>query len=300
MSDYFRFYCDGLDEPRLLYAMHKSPHVLLIWLWVLCECARTKRNQIEQPSNSMIVGLQHKLNVPPDSILICLRLLTEIEYLAFESGYYIVRKWNDLQSKYMQEKAWRETHKHQKKPKETKNPIGEERRGEEKREDKEEDTLFALLTTRLGKLFNRRETTAWNDKEKRALKCLAKRFDFADEVRRIESYFELMRKDGRAKFLRHDLITLLNNWTGELDRAANFRPEVMKNAKQAAIEQRNAARDRLVSDYQKQIVTMTEEEAHKFMEKVRDNLKDVVAECWVFDAWVAAQKGSESAKTDDK
>ena len=105
MSDYFRFYCDGLDEPRLLYAVHQSPHVPVVWLWVLCECARTKRNQIEQPSNAMLVGLQHKLNVPPGSVQLCLKLLTEIEYLAFESCCYIVRKWNDLQSKYMQEKA---------------------------------------------------------------------------------------------------------------------------------------------------------------------------------------------------
>lgn len=131
MADYFRFYCDGLDEPRLLYGMHKSPHVVTVWIWVLCECARTKRNQIEQPSSAMLVGLQHKLNVQPGTIQLCLNTLVEIEYLESFEGCYIVRKWNDLQSKYMQEKAWKESHRNQKEPKETKNPIGEERRGEE-------------------------------------------------------------------------------------------------------------------------------------------------------------------------
>lgn len=135
MSDYFRFYCDGLDEPRLLYAIHQSPHVPVVWLWVLCECARTKKNQIEQPSNAMLVGLQHKLNVPAGSVQLCLKLLVEIEYLEHIDCMYIVRKWNELQSKYMQEKAWKETHKNQKKPKETKNPIGEERRGDDKERD---------------------------------------------------------------------------------------------------------------------------------------------------------------------
>lgn len=131
MADYFRFYCDGLDEPRLLYGMHKSPHVVTVWIWVLCECARTKRNQIEQPSSAMLVGLQHKLNVQPGTIQLCLNTLVEIEYLEAQDGLYIVRKWNDLQSKYMQEKAWKESHRNQKKPKGTKNPIGEESRGEE-------------------------------------------------------------------------------------------------------------------------------------------------------------------------
>lgn len=135
MADYFRFYCDGLDEPRLLYGMHKSPHTVAVWIWVLCECARTKKNQIAEPTSAMLVGLQHKLNVQPGTIQMCLNTLVEIEYLEHLDGFYIVRKWNDLQSKYMQEKAWKETHKNQKKPKGTKNPIGEERRGEKSRKN---------------------------------------------------------------------------------------------------------------------------------------------------------------------
>ena len=154
MSDYFRFYCDGLDEPRFLYAMHQSTHVPVTWLWVLCECARTKKNQIQKPTNAMLVGLQHKLNVPPGSVQLCLNLLVEIDYLEEADGTYIVRKWNDLQSKYMQEKAWKESHRNQKEPKETKNPIGEERRGEERtdKSNRESDPGGCLKVTFKGDL----------------------------------------------------------------------------------------------------------------------------------------------------
>ena len=92
-------------------------------------------------------------------------------------------------------------------------------------------------------------------------------------------------KDG-GQFIPHPS-TWLNQGRWDDDTVVDVKP-----VKRAIADGKKANRDRLVSDYQKQIVTMTEEEAHKFMEKVRDNLKDVVAECWVFDAWVAAQKGS--------
>jgi hypothetical protein len=141
MSDYFRYYCDGLDEPRLLYAMNKCNLVHTVWMWVLSECARTKRNQIEHPSNAMLVGLGYKLNIPVGSLQLSLNLLVEIEYISDAGGLYIVRNWNKLQSKYMQEKEWRDAHKNQKKPKETKNPIGEERRGERERDAGTPDDL---------------------------------------------------------------------------------------------------------------------------------------------------------------
>ena len=78
---------------------------------------------------------------------------------------------------------------------------------------------------RLNALYHRRDSTEWSDKEKRAFNKLSKRPDFFDEISRIEQYFAAMKADARHQFLRHDLITLLNNWTGELDRAENFQPQ---------------------------------------------------------------------------
>lgn len=201
MADYFRFYCDGLDEPRLLYAMHKSTHVVTVWIWVLCECARTKKNQIEQPSSAMLVGLQHKLNVQPGTIQLCLNTLVEIEYLESVDSCYIVRKWNDLQSKYMQEKAWKESHRNQKKPKGTKNPIGEERRGEENTknttvahapDDGDFEYFWKAYPKRVGKA---KALAAWKRAKRPALESVLSRLD---AIKASDQW----RKDG-GQFIPH-------------------------------------------------------------------------------------------------
>lgn len=67
--------------------------------------------------------------------------------------------------------------------------------------------------TTVGQYFNRRPTTRWTDKELRAWKSIQP-IDPAD----LELMTWYYTKSGH-KFLRQDLQTLLNNWTGELDRA---------------------------------------------------------------------------------
>jgi len=68
---------------------------------------------------------------------------------------------------------------------------------------------------RLGKLFNRRESTRWSTKEIKALKSLEV---IEEDLLLIESYYS----PSGSKYKRRDLITLLNNWTGEVDRARNW------------------------------------------------------------------------------
>ena len=63
-------------------------------------------------------------------------------------------------------------------------------------------------------LFKRRKTTAWSQKEAKALTDIMKRPDAHTELAEIEAYYT-----SDAKYLRRDLQTLLNNWPGELDRA---------------------------------------------------------------------------------
>lgn len=81
----------------------------------------------------------------------------------------------------------------------------------------EEPAATQLLRDRLGMLFRRRPTTRWNDAEKRVLRSIAKRPGVEDELAEIERLYR-----SGYKFKRKDIKTLLNNWTGELDRARGY------------------------------------------------------------------------------
>lgn len=74
---------------------------------------------------------------------------------------------------------------------------------------------------RLSKLFNRRLTTKWDEKEIKRLRQLVKDgcFDSLDDLTMIERYYAFERRKGNEGCQRRDLATLLNNWRGELDRA---------------------------------------------------------------------------------
>lgn len=84
---------------------------------------------------------------------------------------------------------------------------------------------------RIAKLFSRRITTAWAEKELRAYRKLYKRGYFAalDDLALIERYYAFERRKGDKGIHRRDLFTFLNNYAGELDRAiawkANRKPD---------------------------------------------------------------------------
>lgn len=99
----------------------------------------------------------------------------------------------------------------------------------EEEKNKKQHTYADPIILRFNALYRRRISTPWTKKETKTLAILVKRAEFEDELKRIEDFFAAMRKDGRAQFLRHDLQTLLNNWTGELDKAANFTPSTEHN-----------------------------------------------------------------------
>lgn len=75
------------------------------------------------------------------------------------------------------------------------------------------DKVLDELKARIGKLFNRRETTAWDDKELEKLKKIAKRPGVLDEMAEVEQFF------ATSQYHRKGIQTLLNNWGLELDRA---------------------------------------------------------------------------------
>ena len=69
---------------------------------------------------------------------------------------------------------------------------------------------------RINVLFNRRESTAWSDKETKQLKTIAKREGVLDELTEIETLY-----NSGYQYRRRDVITFLNNFDVELDRARN-------------------------------------------------------------------------------
>jgi hypothetical protein len=68
----------------------------------------------------------------------------------------------------------------------------------------------------LNKLYRRKSTTQWSPKDMGKLRVIMKRKDAMQELREIEEFYT-----SGYQYRRRDIYTLLNNWTGELDRARN-------------------------------------------------------------------------------
>ena len=76
---------------------------------------------------------------------------------------------------------------------------------------------------RIAKLFDRRLTTEWNEREIRAMRNIGT-IEPAD-MAAIESYYASERAKGEKGLHRRDLGTFLNNFAGELDRARARMPK---------------------------------------------------------------------------
>jgi hypothetical protein len=72
---------------------------------------------------------------------------------------------------------------------------------------------------RIGEWFGRRPSTLWSVKEAEALKDVAPSVEDLDEM---EAYYTASLPADKD-YRRRDVMTLLNNWTGELDRARGRR-----------------------------------------------------------------------------
>lgn len=80
------------------------------------------------------------------------------------------------------------------------------------------------LKKRICLWFNRRESTKWTAKEMKALKLVASlHTDIADFEALDRYYMATMPAD--SDYRRRDVLTLLNNWNGEVDRAKQWVPE---------------------------------------------------------------------------
>lgn len=150
MADWFKFYVDGLDEPRFRYAMRSMVEVCPVWLVILSECGRTKSDTIEWSGDEVdLLGWSEKATVSPAKLNEAINLLAKIRYITITENHITVRKWNDLQSDYCRKFASKKPKIVRQSPtKSDKVPL-EERRGEEIREDKNiaEPSATAAMTS---------------------------------------------------------------------------------------------------------------------------------------------------------
>jgi hypothetical protein len=93
---------------------------------------------------------------------------------------------------------------------------------EEKKRDKDIDieasiasSMLEALKGRVGRWFSRRESTAWSEKELKALRAVLAMQTPEEDIALLEAHYT----DPSSPFLRRDILTLLNNWNGEIDRA---------------------------------------------------------------------------------
>jgi hypothetical protein len=105
----------------------------------------------------------------------------------------------------------------------------------EKEKEKEGGSVEGGIRTfmlEIGNHFNRPPTSTWSCEEQQAACSVFKREASMLEWSEILQYRETSKSDG---FARQSVISLLNNWTSELDKARNYDPRnsTRKNGKQS-------------------------------------------------------------------
>lgn len=232
MADWFKFYENDLDEMRLQWAIGEMPEVLNVWIVLLSEACRHKDGTLSGYNDDFeLFAISKRLNITPPLVNKALSLLIKINYVERQQdGSLFIRKWMERQSEYCQKRTKLQNQtgeNHWTKQNRTKNngkeldsvptvsrqypdSVGQE----ERRGDK--NIYMEALVNRLCSLYKRRLTTPWDAKELSKASDILKREEWQTELADIEKLYS-----NGYKYRRQNIITLLNNWSGELDRARN-------------------------------------------------------------------------------
>lgn len=93
---------------------------------------------------------------------------------------------------------------------------------------------------RIATIFHRKLTTPWTAKEKRAYRAIGTVPE--EDLQALEAYYGAHWPPKRElNILRHDLLTFLNNFPGEVDRARNFKTHPTAHATSKTTSHRTAA-----------------------------------------------------------
>jgi len=142
MADWFKMYENGLDEPRMKYAINKTSDVTPVWIWILTECCRNKSDSFDY--NEFIrFGAAQTVNIDEDRVATAIDVLAKIEYIVVSDDVLTVPKWDSRQSEYCRKKGYKkESGQH------PDNVPLDKKRGKKKKEDKKAygELMSVLLT----------------------------------------------------------------------------------------------------------------------------------------------------------
>lgn len=162
VADWFKFFNDGLDEPRFQYAISEHSQVTSVWLVILSEASKKRSATITWRDDDFeLIGYARKINVSVPILNSCVVLLEKIGYITRTNGKLTIPGWKMLQSAYARgvDRGYYDKKKTNKTL--VSNSLdstvrGEERRGEEIRIEKREKSA-SLPSSVLEEVFN-----SWN------------------------------------------------------------------------------------------------------------------------------------------
>jgi hypothetical protein len=122
---------------------------------------------------------------------------------------------------------------------------------------------------RIGALFKRKPTTPWSEKELKQYKMLYKAgaFNDVEGLKQIEMYYASERKKKEGGIHRRDLMTFLNNFFGELDRARAFAEGVHRSNRGVIDGRRRKERPASEAEWQR-IAALAKAELERFRASV--------------------------------
>jgi len=99
--------------------------------------------------------------------------------------------------------------------------------------------------------FHRRESTVWDTKEVKALRAVEAKHTPEDEIALLGEYYVADLPRDVKDIRRRDIVTLLNNWQGEIDRARDWKANPGRNANHVCItpQQRKANLQELIEKH---------------------------------------------------
>ena len=137
MADWFKFYNDGLDEPRFQFAISEHSEVTSVWLVILSEASKKRSATITwRDQDFELFGFARKINVSVPILNECINLLERIGYITRTPGEIRVEGWDARQSDYAKGLAkgyYKATSKTLASNSLVSTIRGEERRGDKKR-----------------------------------------------------------------------------------------------------------------------------------------------------------------------
>lgn len=81
------------------------------------------------------------------------------------------------------------------------------------------------LGARIAEWFGRRRSTVWTSKERKALKIVEGSRTTPEDIDLLEQFYQAAMPEDKD-WRRRDLVTLLNNWNGEIDKARRWQNEL--------------------------------------------------------------------------